>query len=366
MASIRKRSWKSGSEVKTAWVADYFDQAGKRHIKTFRTKGEARDWLPETQINVKTGTHRSERATPTVKAAAEAWVRRGEAEQKERSTLVQRRQHIDLHILPLGADTKLSKVDVEAFRDELLRTRSRALAKKVMTSLKSILKQAKMGHLAAAVERIETGGRHKRRLEVGRDIPTPAEAKTLIDAATGYTLALLVVLVLAGLRISEALALRWGDLDWATRRIHLRQRANKWGEVGQLKSETSYRSIPMAPIVETTLLGWRGDRIIPGELLVFGNGVGNVESQGNIYNRRLGPLQIAAGVVDREGHPKYGAHSLRHSFAAWMLERGENIKRLSVLMGHSSPVVTMQLYSHLMPAEDEHERFAASEQALLG
>jgi hypothetical protein len=39
MATVRKRTWKTGGEgeVKTAWVADYFDQDGKRHIKTCRT-----------------------------------------------------------------------------------------------------------------------------------------------------------------------------------------------------------------------------------------------------------------------------------------------------------------------------------------
>jgi hypothetical protein len=38
MATVRKRTWKSGAETKTAWIADYFDQEGKRHIKTCKTK----------------------------------------------------------------------------------------------------------------------------------------------------------------------------------------------------------------------------------------------------------------------------------------------------------------------------------------
>ena len=42
MATVRKRTWKSGGETKTAWIADYFDQNGKRHIKTFDTKIAAR------------------------------------------------------------------------------------------------------------------------------------------------------------------------------------------------------------------------------------------------------------------------------------------------------------------------------------
>jgi hypothetical protein len=38
MATVRKRTWQSGGETKQAWIADYFDQAGKRHQMAFKTK----------------------------------------------------------------------------------------------------------------------------------------------------------------------------------------------------------------------------------------------------------------------------------------------------------------------------------------
>lgn len=47
------------------------------------------------------------------------------------------------------------------------------------------------------------------------------------------------------------------------------------------------------------------------------------------------------------------------------LELLHNVKRVSVLMGHSSPVVTLTLYAHLMPQQDEHAKFAAGELALV-
>jgi len=380
MATIKRRRWISRSEQRAAeiearepvkdreaWVLRYADRNGVWRLKTFERQKDARDWQATALHEVKVGTHRPDSTAPTVATAAEAWIRRGEADQKERSTLAQRRQHVDHHILPLlGATTKLSKIDVEAFRDDLLRTRSRAMAKKVMTSLKAILKQAKMAHLAADVDRIETGGRHRKRLEVGRDIPTRAEASTLLEAAVGYILALLAVAVFCGLRMSEIRALRWSDISFDERLVHVRQRADKWNVIGPLKSETSYRSVPMSPFVVEKLRAWRGDRIFPGEALVFSNGKGNVESLANIRNRHLAPLQRAAGVVDRDGKPKYRAHSLRHFFASWLIDQGFNVKRISVLMGHSSPVVTLQLYTHLLPADDDHEKFAAGELAVVG
>jgi integrase len=65
MASIRKRTWQSGGEEKTAWIADYFDQAGKRHIKTFSTKKAADAWLVSTRGEVARGVHTPETASIT-------------------------------------------------------------------------------------------------------------------------------------------------------------------------------------------------------------------------------------------------------------------------------------------------------------
>jgi integrase len=381
MATIRKRSWQTKDGEKTAWVLDYFDQAGVRRLKTFKRERDARDWRTTALHEVKQGTHVPESAAPTLGTAAEAWIKRGEAEQLERSTIKQRREHVDLHILPLlGRNTKLSRLQVADFRDELLRTRSRALAKKVMTSLKAILRQAKMVHLAADVDAIETGGRHKKRLEVGRDIPSPTEVNAMLKASSGYMRPLLAVAVFCGLRMSEVRALRWQDVSFDDRLVHVRQRADKWCAIGPLKSETSYRSIPLAPLALNALKEWKLACPKGGLDLVFPNGAGNVESLPNIWNRGFAPLQVAAGIVkqntvddipvfDDDRNPimvaKYGAHSLRHFFASWLIDQGFNVKRISVLLGHSSPVVTLTIYAHLMPAEDDHERFAAGEIALV-
>jgi hypothetical protein len=45
MATVRKRKWQKGDEEVTAWVADYSDQNGKRHIKTFALKRDANRFL---------------------------------------------------------------------------------------------------------------------------------------------------------------------------------------------------------------------------------------------------------------------------------------------------------------------------------
>src|SRR5262249_56353992 len=92
--------------------------------------------------------------------------------------------------------------------------------------------------------------RSERRLEVGRDIPTPAEIKRIVDAAKGHNArmhALLLTAALCGLRASELRGLRWTDVDLKAGELHVRQRADRYNIIGAPKSAASLRTIPPAP-----------------------------------------------------------------------------------------------------------------------
>src|SRR6516165_10186682 len=183
MAKVRKRTWTNGKGEHTAWVADYFDQAGKRHIKTFERKKDADAWLVTARGEMQRGVHIPESASITVAEAAALWLERSRLENLERSTLKQYATHVALHIAPsrLGAEklARLSTPAIEAFRDELLRTGSRAMARKVLTSLKSILAEAQRRGLvaqnAATPVRVDVKKRLEGKLVAGRDIPSKAE-----------------------------------------------------------------------------------------------------------------------------------------------------------------------------------------------
>ena len=107
----------------------------------------------------------------------------------------------------------------------------------MFTSFKSLLKVAKRGNLAADYS-IGKDKRSKRKLEAGRDFPTPAEVKRLIDAADkdDKRRALLLAAALTGLRASELRGLRWSDVDLKTGELHVRQRADRYGKIGAPKT----------------------------------------------------------------------------------------------------------------------------------
>ena len=89
MASIRKRTWKTGDTVKTAWVVDYFDQHGKRHLKTFRQKKDADRWLVAARSEVQHGTHTAASNSITVEQAGEMWIAEAETDGLDRGTILQ-------------------------------------------------------------------------------------------------------------------------------------------------------------------------------------------------------------------------------------------------------------------------------------
>ena len=211
--AVRKRIWTTrNGESREAWVVDYTDHTGKRCFETFGRKGEAESRAAKIKVELGKGRHVTLDSKVTVADIAENWIRRVEAEGRERSTLAHYRQHLQLHILPHLGRVRLVKLTperIEAYRDQYLLGKddsgrgliSRALARKVLVSLKSMLRSAKCGHLADGI-RIAVDGRAKRKLEIGRDVPGNAEIKRLFDATAGQPKmrALLLIAAFTGLR----------------------------------------------------------------------------------------------------------------------------------------------------------------------
>src|SRR5262245_58487725 len=266
MASIRKRTWKSGGNIKTAWIADYFDQNGYRHIKTFPRQAAAKAWLAETTIQVKQGIHTAERQSITIAQAAELWFEnRRDVERLESATIKQYRNHIRLHIVPKIGGIRLAQLSapiVDDFKDRLLAANSRVMAGKVLTSLRSILAHAqtkgRVGHNAAAAVRLGAKQRRENgRLEIGRDIPTKDDLRRILNAVQGTRWhPILATAAMAGLRSSELRGLRWSDLDLDVGILRVRQRADETGKMGPPKSAAGARDIPRAPWLVKLLKRW--------------------------------------------------------------------------------------------------------------
>jgi integrase len=403
--SIRKRTWTTRKgEQKEAWICDYTDQHGERHIRTFDRKKEADAWSANTKIEVGRGTHTADSKSVTVKEAGELWLQSAERNDLERATIVLYRQHLSQHIVPHIGAAKLSQLTapmVRAFEDKLSLSSSSAMVRKVRNSLSGILADAQERGLVAhnVVRELRSSRRRGKerqaerrergKLKVGVDIPTPAEIKAILGVAEGRWRPLLLAAIFCGLRASELRGLRWSDVDLKKSELHVRQRADRFNHIGKPKSDAGERTVPIPPGVLSAVKAWKLE-CPKGKLdLVFPNGAGRIENHGNIVTRGLWPIEIAAGVADivrddngevvldddekRVMRARYtGLHSFRHFFASWCINRKVDgglelpVKVVQERLGHSTVVLTLDRYGHLFPRGDDSAELAAAEAKLFG
>jgi integrase len=235
------------------------------------------------------------------------------------------------------------------------------------------LKEAKFVHLAADVTIARVS--RERRIEPGLDFPEPGEIKRLITAASDpRSKALLLTVALTGLRASELRGLRWKDVDLKVGELHVRQRADRFLAIGAPKTKTATRDIPLAPELMGALKEWKlACPISEGDLdLVFPTRRGCVQYHTNLL-RDLAPVMRKAGVVDRTtGKPKYALHAFRHFFASWCINQKERGGRelppkvVQTLLGHSSIVMTLDVYGHLFRDGGDRAELAEASRLLLG
>jgi integrase len=383
--SVRKRSWKSSNgETKDAWLVDYRDQYGDRHQKTFTRKRDADAHHAAVTVSVRAGTHTPESRSLTVAQAGELWLKAADAAGLERSTVEAYEIHLRLHIVPLLGNVRVAQLNVPMvarFEDQLAESgRSQILIRYVRRSLGAILQETqRRGLVAQNVLRSLPNGRgraaerrQRGKLQVGVHIPSRDEIRALIASLAGRRRPLILTAVFTGLRISELRGLRWADIDLKQSRLHVRQRADRYGEIGRPKSSAGEREIPLPPFLVNTLREWKlacpkGERD-----LAFPNTHGGLDHRPSIVMRSFHPAQVAAGIVNAKGRAKYGGlHSLRHFYASWCINRKADgglelpLKVVQARLGHASIQMTADRYGHLFPNTDDGAELAAAEKAFL-
>lgn len=385
MTAVRKRTWTAPSgEEKTAWLVDYRDGAGKRRFKQFARKKDADAWITQAAWEVSKGVHTADTQSATVSAACDLWVQRAENEGLERGTIAQYRQLADLHIKPfLGAEklSRLKTAQIEAFRDKLMSTRSKAMARKAVKALSSVLADAMRRGLVA--QNVAVGIKFARttRTKGKVEIPTRDELRALITHASDDFKPVVMTAILTGLRASELRGLVWSNVDLKAASITVSQRADKFNKIGHPKSEAGHRTIPISGALVKVLREWKL-RCPKGELgLVFPNAAGKVQDYSHLLRRRFFPLQIKAGVcdpvlvdgkpkTDNDGkavmQPRHGFHALRHAAASAWIKQRIDLKRLQVWIGHENIQLTLDTYGHLIEdAEEDAKLIEASHAELL-
>lgn len=181
-----------------------------------------------------------------------------------------------------------------------------------------------------------------------------------------------VIMLFAGLRRGEAIALEWEDIDFDAGIIHvnkaIRFESNK-AVMATTKTEAGVREVPLLPQLKSALLEY-DDRTGPICRLASGDPIATqsgfergwesyINSMENILNGLPPVVKGRRSDKDTESRKKFSirTHDLRHTFCTMLYNAGIGLKEAQYIMGHADPEMTMEVYTHL----DEEKRRSASE-----
>ncbi len=145
-----------------------------------------------------------------------------------------------------------------------------------------------------------------------------------------------------GLRVSEALGLKWSDIDWDNGTVTIRRSAYR-GAIDETKTASSKAKLPLHDALAELLLVWRskGD----SEWLFANPSTDRPYQSPSMQQRWIRPAGEAIGV---EG---LGFHSLRHSYRSWLDTAGIAPGVTKDLMRHSAIATTFNVYGRALSPE---------------
>jgi integrase len=197
---------------------------------------------------------------------------------------------------------------------------------------------------------------------------TADELDTLLAHVTSDTFrAVASVLAFAGLRVSEALALTWSDIDFKAETLRVTAQLSPEGERVPVKSSASAATVPLLPALAAELKAHKtrqqrqGFDRIQAHALVFTTSTGKPQSRYNVARAIRAAAKSAKLTGD--GRQLISPHDLRHSFVALALRAGVTLPEAAALARHASPAVTVAVYAGL---QDDGLLVAASKLKAAG
>lgn len=182
---------------------------------------------------------------------------------------------------------------------------------------------------------------------------------------------LFLLALYTGMRNGEVRALRWSDVDFEKKLIHvtgtLKYIKGEGHYRGDPKTSTSCRDIPMIEgcysllkeqkLKQEAQIKFAGThwKPIKGlDDLVFTTETGRLVSR-EIVTKQLNNIIQSMNKEEGVSIEKFTYHAFRHTFATRGLEQGIPLKVMQALLGHKTLAMTSDLYSHVLPSTKEKE-----------
>lgn len=292
----------------------------------------------------------------TLGAYLDRWLTESERGGVSEKTYMSYEGTVRLHIKPLLGHLRLRELTADHLRwlygEKLAVGLSPRSVQIIHVVLAKALKEAVVRNLIvrAATDGVKRPRTQKREMRT----LTSGQALAFLRAARGNRYeALYVLAVSTGLRRGELFGLKWEDMDFGRGILSVRRSVSANGKAFKTTKTGRGRTLRVTPDTATALLAHRTrqqeHRALMGASwrehgLVFPSLEGMPTNADNFVKRSFKPLLKKAGL------PEIRFHDLRHTFATLLLPRPEvPSKVVQEMLGHSSIIMTLDTYSHVLP-----------------
>jgi integrase len=310
----------------------------------------------------------------TVKQFLLNWLENSVKSRTRLSTYISYKLHVEQHITPEIGHLRLARLtpqEVQKMVQNLMAKKSQLKKKGAEAKpLSNRTVQLSLVILRMALKKAETWGLVARNVALLADAPKVERFEVQpIDADEARKLleifgnddrwdALFTVGLAMGLRIGEALALKWSDIDFENRALRISsslQRSNRKLVIVPVKTKKSARVLNIPKVLLDKLRDHRTrqlkERLAAGtnwqdSNFVFCTSIGTPIEPRNVRRK------LDAIMKDKEIR-YFRLHDLRHYFASLLLAQGVELKIVSELLGHSSIQITGDIYTHVIPKVKE-------------
>lgn len=262
--------------------------------------------------------------------------------------------------------TEIEKREIVKLQHELNKTQEPSSVNAIIVQLKTMFNDAVADGIivkspAAGVKLLKV---EKKATETYHRAMTEEEQTIFMnEVKTEWLYELIALLLCTGMRVGEATALLWSDIDYVNNVIHVTKTISRTEDgkytVGTPKSKSGIRDIPMNSAIRDILKGQRNKQeMIHGNVVKIERPVFENLYGGMVYNASVNKaISETLKRINKDGEviEHFSAHALRDTFATRYIEQGGSPQVLKTILGHSSLAITMDLYSHVLPNTKQKE-----------
>ncbi|WIE76393.1 site-specific integrase [Curtobacterium sp. MCSS17_007] len=348
MASVQRRP-------DGRWRARWHDETGRERAKHFDRKGEATRFLADLDAARRNGTYVDPSIAKTTLAAFYAdWAPR----QVWAATTV-----TAMDVAVRGCTFKdvefgrLRRSHVEAWVKTMSLTLAPSTIRTRVNNVRAALRAAVRDKLLASDPSDGVTLPRARKAEHAMRIPTPETVGSVLRAADDWFRPFVALCAFAGLRLGEAAAVQFSDIDFLRRQLHVQRQVQRatGGEVRITPPKYGSERIVHLPdelmtmlAQHASLVGTHGD-----EQWMFLGDNGNPPHQNTIHYWWTKTLRAADAEPTR-------LHDLRHFYASGLIAAGCDVATVQRALGHAKATTTLQTYTHLWPTAEDRTRSAAA------